>query len=364
MTSDKTSLSFSAKLFKILYGTVKPIISVVLVLSIILCFFKPAKGSNSGLINLAVLSVSAIILILMYISNSQLNKKSDEYVLYQNSVVSKLNLQNNLPLWIMVLIIVIPFYILTVTSLKGTAEANNINFTWFPTKGVDLKSYNDLFVRASVVGIPMIKAMWNSFVYAIIPSVVGLFVSALSAYSFAKLEFKGSKLMYSLLIMTIMMPGCVTMTTAYIMYDKIGWVDSALPLIIPPCFGGAVTVMFLREYFTKIPNEFLESARIDGAGKLRCFFSVVLPIGKPALIAQFVMGFISSYNNFVGPLIYINQPAGYTIQIAINFLSGPFPDQSVTASAGVFALVPMLILYAIFQKQIVNGISLSAGLKG
>lgn len=122
--------------------------------------------------------------------------------------------------------------------------------------------------------------------------------------------------------------------------------------------------MFLREYFMGIPNGLLEAAKIDGAGKWRCFFTIMLPLGKPALIAQFIMGFISAYNNYVGPLIYINDPDGYTIQIAINSLSGPFPDQAVTAAAGVFAVVPMLLLYAIFQKQIVEGISMSSGLKG
>ena len=221
---------------------------------------------------------------------------------------------------------------------------------------------NQVFSR--VVGLPMGKAMLNSFIYAIIPTTVGLFVSALSAYAFAKLEFKGKKFLYTALIMTMMMPGCVTMTTAYIMYDSINWVNTALPIIVPGCLGAAATVMFLREYFMGIPNGLLEAAKIDGAGKWKCFFAIMLPLGKPALIAQFIMGFISAYNNYVGPLIYINDPDGYTIQIAINSLSGPFPDQAVTAAAGVFAVVPMLLLYAIFQKQIVEGISMSSGLKG
>lgn len=364
MTSKKTTISLALKIYKMLYEILQPILCVVLVICGILCFFKPAEGRNSQIINLLLLVITIIVLVLMRLVNKKFEKSSYGYCIYQHPVLSKLDLGTRLPLWLMVLVVVIPFYILLITSLKSTGEANHIHFTWWPTKGFDLKSYKDLFTRASVVGVPMGRAMLNSFVYAIIPTTVGLFMSALSAYAFAKLEFKGSKLMYTILIMTMMMPGCVTMTTAYIMYDRMGWVNTALPLIIPPCFGAAATVMFLREYFMGIPNGLLEAARIDGAGKWKCFFSIMLPLGKPALIAQFIMGFISSYNNFVGPLIYINKPEGYTIQIAINFLGGPFPDQAVTASAGVFAVVPMLLLYAIFQKQIVEGISMSSGIKG
>lgn len=364
MTSKDTSISSVLKIYKTIYKLFLPLFCVVLVATGILCFFKSAEGSNSGSINLVIFIVSLVLIIVMWLLNKNFEKRSYGYCLYHQSWIAKLNLETNLPLWITILVVAIPFYILLITSLKGTVEANHIEFTWWPTKGFDVESYKELFTRAAVVGLPMGKAMLNSFVYAIIPTTIGLFVSALSAYAFAKLEFKGKKLLYTCLIMTMMMPGCVTMTTAYIMYDTINWVNTPLPIIVPGCLGAAATVMFLREYFMGIPNGLLEAAKIDGAGKWKCFFTLMLPLGKPALIAQFIMGFISAYNNYVGPLIYINNPDGYTIQIAINALSGPFPDQAVTASAGVFAVAPMLLLYAIFQKQIVEGISMSSGLKG
>ena len=166
------------------------------------------------------------------------------------------------------------------------------------------------------------------------------------------------------LIMTMMMPGCVTMTTAYIMYDKLEWTNSPLPLVVPGCFGAATTVMFLREYFMGIPDAMLEAARIDGAGKWKCFFEIVLPLGKPALIAQLILGFVSAYNDFIAPLIYLNEPQRYTIQVALDFLNGAIPDQTLIASAGVFSLAPMLLLYVVFQKRIISGISMSSGLKG
>ncbi|MBR4767694.1 MAG: carbohydrate ABC transporter permease [Lachnospiraceae bacterium] len=364
MTSKTQTIPNTWKIFKVLYEILRPILAVVLTVCLVLSIFKPEEGSHSHIINYSLLGASAVLLMAIWFLNRYLERRSNAYVLYRNSVVTRLDLSTKLPLWLMILIVLIPFYILIITSLKGTIEANSIYFTWWPQKGFSIKSYKDLFTRAADVGVPIARSMVNSFVYAIIPTTVGLFMSALSAYAFAKLPFRGKKSMYAILIATMMMPGCVTMTTAYIMYDRLGWVNSALPLIIPPCFGAAATVMFLREFFMGIPNELLEAGRIDGAGRWRCFFDIILPLGKPALIAQFIMGFISSYNNYVGPLIYINNPEGYTIQIAINFLGGPFPDQAVTASAGVFAVVPMLLLYAIFQKRIVEGISMSSGIKG
>ena len=352
MTSNRTSVSWGLKFFKTLHKLLSPLLKTTIVISGILCLFKSAEGSNSRMIAFTVLIVAFVLAVGMWVLNKKFEKQSYGYCLYHQPLVRRLDLETNLPLWITILIVAVPFYILLITSLKGTVEANHIDFTWWPKKGFDIQSYKELFTRAAVVGLPMGKAMLNSFIYAIIPTTVGLFVSALSAYAFAKLEFKGKKFLYTALIMTMMMPGCVTMTTAYIMYDSINWVNTALPIIVPGCLGAAATVMFLREYFMGIPNGLLEAAKIDGAGKWKCFFAIML------------MGFISAYNNYVGPLIYINDPDGYTIQIAINSLSGPFPDQAVTAAAGVFAVVPMLLLYAIFQKQIVEGISMSSGLKG
>lgn len=353
-----------SKCFKNLYGLLVPILGALAVICAILCCFESAEGRNSRMVAACIVVASvAAIAILQYI-DKRLNKVSMEYRIYQAKVVKKLDLGTMLPLVLLTIVVVVPFYILVVTSLKNPLEANSLEFTWWPKEGFDIESYKELFSYGSAIGITMGQAVLNSFVYAIIPTVIGLFAGALSAYAFSKLEFRGRDTMYQLLIMTMMMPGCVTMTTAYIMYDMYGWTNSALPLIIPGCFSAAATVMFLREYFMGIPDGVLEAAKIDGAGKWKVFLTIMLPLGRPALLAQFILNFISKYNDFISPLIYLNQPAKYTIQVALDFLNGAVPDKSLIASAGVFSLAPMLLLYVIFQKRIISGISMSSGIKG
>ena len=364
MISNEYKISSALKSYKHLYEIFIPLLKTLAVICAVLCCFRSKEGSNSRLICAILLTCFVVIIVIMTAIHNNLNRKQISYRTYQCKLAKKLNLKVLLPLCIMVVITALPFYILVVTSLKNPMEANNVVFTWWPTEGIDLESFKELFAYESIIGVTMIEAIINSFIYAIIPTFIGVFVSAISAYAFTKLSFKGKDMLYQLLIMTVMMPGCVTMTTAYIMYDWYGWTGSALPLIVPGCFGGASIVMFLREYFMGIPDGMLEAAKIDGAGTWEIFFRIMLPLGKPALTAQLILGFITSYNNYVAPLIYLNEPKKYTIQIALAFLNDSVPDKTLVATAGVFSLAPMLLLYIIFQKRIINGISMSSGLKG
>ncbi len=364
MTSNTLKVSPVLKGYKIIYSFLIPILGALAVVCAILCFFESAEGSNSRLICALLLAGSIIVSTILKMINRELDKRNRDYHIYQSKIVKKVDPKNLIPLLIMLVVVVFPFYILVVTAIKTPLEANALEFTWWPQNGVDWESFKEVLTFSGSIGISMAQATWNSFVYAIVPTVIGLFAAALSAYAFSKLEFKGRDTMYQMLIMTMMMPACVTMTTAYIMYDAYGWTNSALPLIVPACFSGAATVMFLREFFMGIPNGLIEAATIDGAGKWRIFFSLILPLGKSALMAQFILGFITKYNDFISPLIYLNDPEGYTIQVALSFLNGAVQDKSLIASAGVISLAPMLLLYVIFQKRIINGISMSSGLKG
>lgn len=364
MISKTKSISPVLKGYKLIYGFLVPLLGTLAVVCAVLCCFESAEGSNSRAISAALLAGSLITIVIMKLVERFLTKSNTEYRMYQSKAVKKFEPGNMIPLLGMLVTVVFPFYILVVTSIKTPLEANQLEFTWWPQDGISMESFIEVLSFSGSIGISMAQAVWNSFVYAIIPTVIGLFVAALSAYAFSKLEFKGRDAMYQALIMTMMMPGCVTMTTAYIMYDAYGWTNSALPLVVPACFSSAATVMFLREFFMGIPNGLLEAATIDGAGKWRIFFSIILPLGKSALIAQFILGFITKYNDFISPLIYLNDPSGYTIQVALSFLDGAVTDKALIAAAGVISLAPMLLLYVIFQKRIINGISMSSGIKG
>lgn len=363
MTSNTSKLSLPLRQYKTLYGFITPLLGVILVLFGIMCCFKPAKASSSRTICIIGFAVTLAVMVVLWLIHQRLSSKSYSYQIYQSNAVRRFNPGVLFPLLLMVVVVVFPFYILLITSFKSPLESLSIQFSWWP-KEFDLQSYREMLTYDSIIGVSMGKAVLNSFIYAIIPTVVGLFVSAASAYCFSKMEFPGRKLMYSLLIMTMMMPGCVTMTTSYIMFNWYGWINTPMPLIVPGCFGAAATVMFLREFYMGIPNGLLEAARIDGAGKWKSFFFVMLPLGKPALIAQFILGFITKYNDYLSPLIYLNEPQGYTIQVALDMINVSVLDKSMVATAGVLSLAPMFLLYVIFQKRIINGISMSSGLKG
>lgn len=348
---------------KLLNELLVPLLWVPAVLFTILPCFKPAEGSNSRVVHSLIAIACYVVIITVKVIHGRL-KKEGKYTAYQSRIVSKLDLANLVPLFVLAVVIAFPFYLLFVTSIKSPIEANSFDFTWWPKQGATTQAYNEIVVVESVIGITMTQAVINSFVYAIIPNVIGLLASAVAAYSFSKLRYRGRDAMYYMLIMTMMMPGCVTMATGYLMFDWYGWTNSPLPLIVPGLFGGAACIMFLREFFMGIPDGLLEAASIDGAGRWRRFFSIVMPLAKPALMAQFILGFISSFNDYMGPLIYLNNPSGYTVQVTLDFLSSAVMDNSLVAAAGVLALVPMLLLYIIFQKTILKGISISSGLKG
>jgi multiple sugar transport system permease protein len=213
----------------------------------------------------------------------------------------------------------------------------------------------------------LVASFFNSLIYASFPVLIGVFASALSAYAFAKLEYKGRSTVYQAMIFTLMVPGCVSMSSSYVLFDSFGWTRGeglSLPLIIPSCFGGIGTVMFLREYFKGVPDDMLAAAKIDGCGKLHVFTAIMIPLGMPAIVAQLVLGFIGAYNDYQSALIYLRYPEQYTIQLALSFFNGGYSDKALASAGAVFGIVPLLVLYIIFQNKIIAGISFSSGLKG
>ena len=363
VVAEKNSLPNSLKVYKNVYQVALPIAVFFAAVFGILSLFTSKAGENAKLTATVLFFVSLALATGLFTAE-KIFEKDENYFQYTAITGQKFNLGKIIPLIAFVVIVFVPFYIQAVTSIKTSPEANQIDFTWIPKDGVTLNAYKEVFKVGDIIGITMIQAFINSVIYALLPTVVGILVSALSAYGFSKLEFTGKKFVFNFMLFTIMIPGCITMSSSFVLFDNIGWVDTPLPLIIPGCFGSVTCMFFLREYFMGIPNELLEAANIDGAGKIRRFTSIMLPVGVPALIAQFILIFISRYNDYMGALIYLSSPENYTIQLALTFFSGSMRDKDILSAASLMALIPMLLLYVIFQKKILNGISMSSGLKG
>ncbi len=261
------------------------------------------------------------------------------------------------------LFVIFPFTIMLISSLKHKEETIGI-FSWWPKMGLTLQGYKNVFEKVAS-STSIVEGFFNTLWIIIPPTIIGLFTSALSAYAFAKLRFRGKKVMFGLLIAVMMVPGIATLVPSYIIWDTLGVTINApfLPLMIPGMFGAAACVFFLRQSFMAIPDSILEAARIDGLGAFQSFIKIILPLSKPALLAQGILGFVGGYNDYFGPLIYLKSDY-QTLQIAVSVFSDRYSgDWPSILAANVVAIIPTVLIYIFAQKYFIAGIT-AGGEKG
>lgn len=261
-------------------------------------------------------------------------------------------------LWILA-----PFSIVIITSFKTWQEASDPEFSFFP-KEFSIQGYKEVFTyvsSANAEDMPVVlRGFINTLIIVIPPTILGLFCSAMSAYAFAKLRFKGKNLLFSFLLMTMMIPGTIMLTPSYLIYDAIRWTNTPLPLMIPGMFGAATCVFFMRQFYTGIPTELVEAAKLDGMGYFKIFWKTMVPLSVPALFAQGLLGFIGGYNDYFGPYLYLQDPEWYTLQLALKSFQGAYSFNTPTIMAGsLVALLPTLIIYIVAQKYFIEGIATS-----
>lgn len=261
------------------------------------------------------------------------------------------------------LVIILPFSIIFITSLKTWQDSTALQFQLIPENGFTFVGYKEVFTyRANKSSaLPtLIKGFINTFIYIVPPTVLGLLTSSMAAYAFAKLRFRAKNFMYGVLLATMMIPGTITIAPQFTIYDAIGWVDTPFPLMIPGMFGAAACVFFMRQYFSGIPDSLIEAAKLDGEGYVGIFFTIMVPLSVPALLAQGLLGFIGGYNDYFAPLIYLQSSELYTLQIALRIFSSVYATKPSIVMAGtVVALVPTLIIYFIAQDYFIEGIAAS-----
>lgn len=255
---------------------------------------------------------------------------------------------------------ILPFAWMITTSIKPINEVFLTPPQLLPSK-VILSSYKD-----ALDIVPMLKYFVNTGIIVIGRIGGEVFISALVAYGFARFEFKGKKILFLLLLSLMMMPYEVTMIPTYIMWSKLGFSDSYIPLIIPSYFGVVTFVFFLRMYFMTYPRELEESAYMDGASNSKIFWTIFVPMSKPALITIALWSFMGTWNDLLGQLIYINSTNKFTVQLGLASFSsitgGQVPYNALMA-ASLMALMPIIALFFFAQKYFVDGIKMS-GIKG
>ena len=206
------------------------------------------------------------------------------------------------------------------------------------------------------------RGILNSIIIAVSTILVGTFVSSLAAFSYSKLRFPGKNKLFLAELATMMIPFSVIMIPTFIIYAKIGWVNTWYPLIIPGMLGNVSMIFFLRQYMSGIPTSMIESARIDGAGFFKIFWSIMMPNARPAVAAQAILWFMGAWNDYFAPSIYLHDDNLLTVQGMISRLNAMYAintDYPLLLTASVIALLPILIVFMVFQKQIIASVAMT-----
>lgn len=202
----------------------------------------------------------------------------------------------------------------------------------------------------------------NTFVISVLTTVITLFICSLAGYVFAKYRFLGSKLLFTLFLGTMMVPMQVTMIPVFYMMTKLHLLNTVWAVILPLC-ANAYGVFLMRQFMMTIPTELIEAARIDGSSEFRIFWQIVLPLTKPALATLGILTFLGAWNEFLWPLIMLDSPDMMTLQVALTQFQGQFEVKwNLLMAASAISMIPIVIVFTIFQKQLVEGIA-TTGIK-
>lgn len=269
-----------------------------------------------------------------------------------------------LVVWIILLVgsiaMFVPFYVMLAMSLKTPAEVAKTSILAWPAQ-MQWSNYGEVLSNPNVSFKLLLR---NTFVISFLSTVGGVLTSALVAYPFARLKFRGKDRLFILLLSTMMLPGIVTMIPTYVMFKYLHWIDTFYPLIIPAFFGGgAYNIFLLRQFFMGLPRELDEAAILDGASHATIFWKVVMPLSGPALATVGVFAFIFNWRDFMGPLLYLNDNNKQTLELGMQTYKTLANTQWHLIMAGsVMVMAPLLIIFIFSQRYFVKGIVMT-GLK-
>lgn len=250
-----------------------------------------------------------------------------------------------------------PFIWMVSTSFKGPGEIFTQTPTFIP-QNPTLENYEKLLSQANLG-----RSFVNSLVFAIGMMVLSVFFNAMAAYAFAKLSFPGREKIFSLLILTMMVPGQVTMMPVFLILKNLGLLNTFTGLILPG-IGSVFGIFMLRQFMRAVPEEILEAARIDGCSEFRIFYGIMLPLCRPILATLAIFSFIGAWNEFFWPLIIMLREDMQTLPVALANLNGQFnTDWGLLMSGSVLVVIPVILVFLLAQKHYIKGIA-AGGVKG
>ncbi|RME76491.1 MAG: carbohydrate ABC transporter permease [Chloroflexi bacterium] len=260
---------------------------------------------------------------------------------------------------------VLPFYWMASSALKNDSQIYTVPPVWIPNPAI-WRNFIDAWASQ-----PFNLYIFNTVVRYAIPSTIGtVFSSALVAYGFARVRWPGRDILFFICLATMMIPFQVTMVPLFMIFKQFGWLNTFLPLVVPAFFGVPYFIFMLRQFFLTIPEEISDAARIDGASELDILFRIIMPLSKPALTVVALFSFIDAWNNYLGPLIYLNDQRQYVLALGIENMRRTFMYNSTVANAYPYLMavstivtIPIVIAFFFGQRTFIEGISLT-GMKG
>ncbi|MBO1031946.1 carbohydrate ABC transporter permease [Tessaracoccus sp. SD287] len=265
--------------------------------------------------------------------------------------------------WLLLVVIALvfvgPIVYMLLTSLKTNVDAQTAPPSLLPREWT-LQAFTTLF---NDPGAPVLSWLLNSFLIASIFAVVSVLICAMAGYAVARMKFAGRNAIFGLIISTMFIPGFVFLMPNFELLSKLGWLDSYQALILPGA-ASAFGLFFMRQFFLSLPYELEESARLDGAGAFRTFFSIMLPNARPAVVTLLVLQFLANWNDFLWPLYVLFSEDMLTLPVGLSRLQGSYTiDYPVIMAGASLAAVPVLILFIFVQRYVIQGVAAS-GLKG
>jgi len=258
-----------------------------------------------------------------------------------------------------VALFLLPLYVTLAMALKDQSEGATTSMWAWPTHPT-LANFREVLTNPNVSFALFLK---NTTLIAIVSTTGIVMTSAMAAYGFARVEFAGRDRLFLVLLATMMLPSIITMIPTYVMYARIGWVNTIKPLVVPAFFGGgAFNIFLLRQFYLGIPRELDEAAFLDGANHWTVFWKVLLPLTRPALVTVGVLSFMGAWRDFMGPLLYLNEPDKQTLEVGLRTYAALRAEKWHLLMAGsLLVMIPIIIIFFIGQRSFVKGIVMTGG---
>ncbi|MFW2489103.1 carbohydrate ABC transporter permease [Clostridium chromiireducens] len=256
-------------------------------------------------------------------------------------------------------ICLVPFYWMIRSSLMDMSQIFTMPPVWIPNP-IKFSNYKEALTM-----LPFAKYFSNTLIVVILSVSGTVITSSLCAYSFSRINWKGRDKVFGILLTAMMIPFAVTLIPTFIGWQKLGFVNTYVPLVLPAWFGGGVfNVFLLRQFFKTIPKELDEAAIMDGAGHFTIYSKIILPLSKPSLIVVGLFSFMGSWNDFLGPLVYLNDGDKFTLSLGLMQFQGMYTAQwQYMMAAASVVVIPTVVIFFMGQKYFIEGISMT-GMKG